>query len=298
MASLLEIRKKIASVKNTKKITKAMQLVSTSKMKHFQELAMASKNYIQLLLEVLGKTLSSEEESSFTTKREKGKKLFILYSSDKGLCGSMNNHLFKGLINSDAWMNTPTNERELITIGKKASDMARIAGFDTIAEWKYLPEKFEMTDVIEMIAEIVEIWESKSVSEIYFVVPYFKNAFTFYPKCKRVLPFDAEMASTYSKAGDEVESFSDTKSGGYMFYEPDLIRVKDVLYTQIITGIFAESLNQLKATEYSSRMMAMQNATESAQKMIESKTLVYNKIRQQMITQQISEIVNAAEAIL
>lgn len=210
----------------------------------------------------------------------------------------MNNHLFKGLINADAWMHTPAAERELITIGKKASDMARIAGIECLLEWKYLPEKFEMTDVIAMIAEIVEIWESESVCEIYFVVPYFKNAFTFYPKCKRVLPFDAEMAKEYSKAGADDEVIATKESSGYMFYEPDLMRVKDVLYTQIITGIFAESLNQLKATEYSSRMMAMQNATESAQKMIESKTLVYNKIRQQMITQQISEIVNAAEAIL
>lgn len=279
-----------------------MQLVSTSKMKQFQELALSSKLYITQLLQILEITFADENiphsSSIFSEHRESGKRLFILYSSDKGLCGSMNSHLFKGLIHADAWVSTAPEDRILITIGKKASDMARLANIPCFAEWKYVPEKFEMTDIIAMIADIVTYWEDEKnvIQEIYFVVPSFKNAFTFYPQCKKVLPFDPSMAEKF--VDTENHAPIDSMFHGYMFYEPDPQRVQDVLYIQILTGIFAEALHQLKATEYSSRMMAMQNATESAQKMIESKTLIYNKVRQQMITQQISEIVNAAEAIL
>lgn len=296
MASLLEIRKKIGSVKNMKKITKAMQLVATSKMKQFQEKAVASRAYVTKLLHILHAMPESEDEVVFTSERKKGKSLFILYSSDKGLCGSMNMHLWKGLMNADAWVQTNTNEKDLITIGKKASDMARLSGIATVAEWRNLPEKFFLTDIIDHVSHVIDMWHTEEYAHVYMIVPLYKNAFTFYPQCKEILPLRPSLLDMYKSSEDTDARAS--ANHGYMLYEPDQSRVTTVLYTQLIIGLFAEALEQLRATEYSSRMMAMQNATDAAQKMIEQKTLIYNKIRQQMITQQISEIVNAAEAIL
>lgn len=285
-----------------KKITKAMQLVATSKMKYFQERALASRVYIHGLLDMVAyDDVESAADSLFSEDRKEGKVLFVLYSSDKGLCGSMNTRLFKGLLSSDIWRATPPEDRLVITIGRKASDAVRVAGMEKEAEWNYIPEKFTTLDIIPLVSDIVDRWtgEEERIRAVYCMVPHYKNAFTFYPICKQILPLQENVVRTYRHTGEGDEVVAPRAPwSGYMFIEPDPVRFRYALHIQIMTGIFVESFNQLKATEYSSRMMAMQNATEAAQTMIDQKTLVYNKIRQQMITQQISEIVNAAQAVL
>ena len=126
MASLLEIRKKIGGIKNTKKITKAMQLVATSKMKMFQRKAVSTRNYVWDLLSTLESNIDPDIESVYLEKRSAGKTLFVLYTSDKGLCGALNTNMIKTLLRSEKWKSTPVSERLLITIGKKAYEFARI----------------------------------------------------------------------------------------------------------------------------------------------------------------------------
>jgi len=292
MASLLEIRKKIGSVKNMKKITKAMQLVAASKMKFFQDHATSSREYIETLLGILKKHVTDDVESSYIQDRKDGKVAFILYTSDKGLCGSMNNNLTKGLLTSDEWNATSQEDRLLVTVGRKAKEFARINKIDVHKSFEGLKEKFQITDMMPVINSALSLWEKGDIKTVYVVVPHFVNAFTFYPKVKQLLPFSENMVDSYVADKPEEEKFQ-----GYAYFEPSQERAFDRLYRQVIIGAFVESMYELKATEYSSRMMAMQNATDSAQKMIDEKTLVYNKIRQQRITQQISEIVNAAEAM-
>src|SRR3990172_1212920 len=140
MAYLIETRKKIASVKQTRKITKAMQLVSASKMKVFQKKAVSARNYAWDLLPILRHYLSSEITSSFMESRKNGKTLFIFYSSDKGLCGPLNTKLSKALLGSEAWQNVTAEDRLLFTLGKKAFDFAEYNEIPIAKSFKQVKE--------------------------------------------------------------------------------------------------------------------------------------------------------------
>lgn len=296
MASILEVKKKIAGVKNTKKITKAMQLVATAKMKQFQTKAQSTRSYVWDLLQVLEQNISEQSHSIYTEKRKEGKTLFVLYTSDKGLCGALNNNLIKGIFRSEKWENTPKKDRLLITIGKKANEFAKNNDIPVKKAFTGLPEKPETADILPVIDEILAHWNDGSCKEILFVAPHFKNTFTFYPVLKTFLPFSSEMVKTnIGHAEDEIETKSDDNK--FMYYEPSQERVTDVLFLQVIQGLFIQSFYELKASEYSSRMIAMQNATDSADNMITDLTRIYNKTRQQVITQQIAELVGASEAM-
>ncbi len=295
MASLLEIRKKIGGIKNTKKITKAMQLVATSKMKMFQRKAVSTRNYVWDLLSTLESNIDPDIESVYLEKRTAGKTLFVLYTSDKGLCGALNTNMIKTLLRSEKWKSTPASERLLITIGKKAYEFARINKIKVEKHFNGLPENLKTIDTFTVIDKILSYWNSKECKEVIFIAPHFHNTFTFYPKLKTFLPFSKDMVK--SQLGTKPEDKTKTKSLGYMIYEPSKERVIESLFLLVIQGMFIQSFFELKASEYSSRMLAMQNATDAADRIITDLTRTYNKSRQQVITQQLAELIGASEAI-
>lgn len=296
MASILEIKKKIGAVTNTRKITKAMQLVATAKMKQFQRRAQTTREYVWDLLGILEQNISDGTNSSYTERRKKGKTLFIIYTSDKGLCGALNNNLIKGLFRSDKWKETPEEDRLLITIGKKSQEFARSNRIPIADSFIGLPEKLETADILPVIDKILSYWHDGTCKEVIFIAPHFKNTFTFYPVLKTFLPFSEEMVKTNIGHADEEVSVK-KDSNTYMYYEPEKDRVTDVLFLQVIQGLFVQSFFELKASEYSSRMIAMKNATDSADNLINDLTREYNKSRQQVITQQIAELIGASEAM-
>jgi len=296
MASLLEVKKKISGVKNTQKITKAMQLVATAKMKQFQNKAKSTRNYVWDLLDILNQNIRENTNSTYTENRKEGKTIFVLYTSDKGLCGALNNNLIKGIFRSKKWEETPKNERLLIAIGKKANEFARSNKIPIAESITSLPEKLGSKDILTVIDKILSYWHNREAKEIIFIAPHFKNIFTFYPVLKTFLPFSTEMVK--SNTGHAKDELSEKKAdSGFMYYEPEQDRVIDVLFSQTIQGLFIQSFYELKASEYSSRMVAMKNATDSADNMITDLTRVYNKTRQQAITQEIAELVGASEAM-
>ncbi|MGL5830686.1 MAG: ATP synthase F1 subunit gamma [Candidatus Altimarinota bacterium] len=297
MASLLEIRKKIGGVKSTKKITKAMQLVATSKMKMFQKKAVSAREYIWDLLKVLEQNLNDELKNLYTEQRKEGATLFVIYTSDKGLCGALNNNLLKGLFRSEKWMNTPKEDRLLITIGKKSNEFARSNQIEVEKHFLGIPEKLGNTVTLEVIDTILKLWTDRRCKEIIFIAPHFQNTFTFYPVLKTFLPFSKEMVKeNIGRASRAVESEKDASSS-YMLYEPDKKMVLEKLFRLIVQGLFVQSFFELKASEYSSRMIAMQNATEAADKKIVDLTRTYNKTRQQVITQQLAELIGASDVV-
>lgn len=292
MASLLEIRKKIRGVRNMKKITKAMQLVAASKMRQFQDRAEHSKLYIETLSTMLSHLLQEEVLSHpFTYAGQGNKTLFVLYTSDKGLCGSMNMQLMKGLASSSQWNALDSSRRDLITIGRKAEGFARMESITPVQSYTGLPEKFSTVDILPMVGRIIDLWMTGEYRHVYIMAPQYVNSFTFYPKLRLLLPFGADMMDSFSLEKDTVEEY------GFSYFEPSKERVVENLFEQTFLAVMVNTLFELKATEYSSRMLAMKNATDAADKIIQQKTLVYNKIRQQIITQQIAEIVSAAEAV-
>jgi F-type H+-transporting ATPase subunit gamma len=294
MASLIEVRKKIGGVKNTKKITKAMQLVATSKMKLFQRKAVSTRNYVWDLLKTLGQNLEAGSDSAFVQKRSQGKVLFVLYTSDKGLCGALNTNMLKTLFRSDKWKETPAAERMLVTIGRKAFDFAKANKVKVEKHFTGMPENLKTIDTLPIIDTILTYWLNGEAKEVIFVAPHFHNTFTFYPRLKTFLPFSPEMIETHL-GHNKSEMPKEPLNPGYMFYEPSQERVVEYLFEMVIQGMFIQSFFELKASEYSSRMLAMQNATDSAEKIIVDLTRVYNKTRQQVITQQLAELIGASE---
>lgn len=301
MASLLEIKKKINGVKNTRKITKAMQLVAASKMQYFQKKALSSRSYISELLEILNTNLSHNAKSMYTEKRAEGATLFVLYTSDKGLCGPLNSKILNALFKSSTWNDLPEEKKLLVTIGKKSSDFARHNKINVAKNFIGIPEKMSVYESINMVDEILKFWHEEKCKEIIFVSPHYKNSFTFYPVQKTFLPLSDEMLKQHLHSEDN-DSTTDTISSNnpkdqYMIFEPDKDAITEKLHKMIVQGLFIQAFLELKASEYSSRMIAMKNATDSADKIIKNLTLTYNKARQQSITQQIAELVGASLAM-
>lgn len=321
--SLLEVRKRIAGVQNTSKITAAMQLVAASKMRQFQKRAISARHYTWDLFEILQNTLS-EDETIYTQKRESGKTLFVLYTSDKGLCGPLNNKLINGLFKSNKWNDLAPEDRLLITIGKKSYSYAQGKKIPVLKSFIGLPEKITNLEIIKIIDVILELWKSganaeikisdekeeesedsiyvdvdneNQIKEVIFIAPHYKNSFTFYPVIKSFLPLSQAAITTNLHVSEEEKRDIKEPENDFMIYTPSEEIVIKRLHEFIIQGMFIQAFMELKASEYSSRMIAMQNATDAAHRIIGELRLSYNKARQQAITQEIAELVGASMAI-
>lgn len=300
MASLLEIKKKITGVKNTRKITKAMQLVAASKMQYFQKKALSSRKYVVELLDLLQVNLTHNAKSIYTKKRTEGPTLFVIYTSDKGLCGSLNSKLLNALFKSNEWLNLPDDQKLLVTLGKKSADFAKYNNIAVAESFVGMVEKMTAYESLEVIDKIIDFWRENKCKEIIFVSPHYKNSFTFYPVKKTFLPLSDNMLKEHLGAM-EVETINQASENdhrsGYMIFEPSKAEITEKLHEMIVQGLFMQAFLELKASEYSSRMIAMKNATDAADKITKNLTLTYNKARQQAITQQIAELVGASLAM-
>jgi F-type H+-transporting ATPase subunit gamma len=296
--ALLEIKKKIGGVKNTRKITKAMQLVAASKMRQFQKRAVSSRRYVWDLLAILQNNLGSQEQSLYTEARSTGKTLFVLYTSDKGLCGPLNTKLINALFRSNRWNDLKAEDRELIAIGKKSLDFARNNDIPVAKQYTQIPEKITGLDAIEIVDGILERWRDGDVKEVVFVAPHYKNSFTFYPVLKTFLPFSEEtIQSTLGHLEDNEKPEMVQSDNHFMIFNPEEGHVLNRLYEQMIQALFLQSFLELKASEYSSRMIAMQNATDSADRIVSDLTRDFNKARQAAITQEIAELISGAASL-
>lgn len=295
MASLLEIRNKIKATKSTKKITKAMQLVAASKMKSFQKTAVSVREYTAKLLEALRLSGTSLDETSFAEVRSEGKILFLLMTSDKGLCGAMNARLIRTLFRSELWNSTPEHERLLVTVGKKSAEAARSAKIDIADSFAGLKEKLETIDALEVISGILDRWQSKEIKRVVIISPEYVNPFVFHVRERDYLPLTSSSVNELLTLRGREEAPSEAQEAS--FFEPNREAVVARLAQQVVQSLFIEAFFELKATEYSSRMVAMKKATEAADDKIRILTNAFNKARQSAITQQLSELAAANEAM-
>lgn len=286
MANQTEIKERIVATISTRKITQSLELVAASKMKGFVKKALASRNYATSLLKLLKHLETEFKEFKFGEIREEGKTVFVLTTSDKGLCGSLNQRLIKYLFSSEKWLSLKKEDRILITIGKKGKEAALRSGAEVFKAYEALGENMTPLDMLAIIEEILELWEDKTAKEIVLVSPSYTNAFIQKPEMHSYLPFQADTGS---------ENWDDELSD--VTIEPNLESVTEEAAFQIILALFTRSFYELKASEYSSRMVAMKKASDSALEMISSLTLEYNKARQSKITAQVSELATAGEAM-
>lgn len=301
MASLLEIKNKINATKSTKKITKAMQLVAASKMKSFQRTATSVRAYTQALLGSLalcGRTLNDTDVASV---RKEGKVLFLLLTSDKGLCGAMNAKLIRTLFKSSVWNETPENERLLVTVGRKSREAARAAGIPVADSFDGLKEKLETVDALGVIDAVMRRWNSGEVKRVIMIAPEYVNPFVFHVRERDYLPLRTQtiaslLADEQAQENEDAPAKEKTVQEA-AFFEPTQDAVVERIAQQVVESLFIEAFFELKATEYSSRMVAMKKATEAADDKIKELTNAFNKARQSAITQQLSELAAANEAM-
>jgi len=301
MAGTKEIKQRIRSVKNTKKITKAMELVAASKMKRSVSRALSSRLYASyswdLLISLSGRL--EEVTHPFFTENKSSKDLLVLITSNGGLCGAYNSQVIKKSLLMIK--ERSGNNLDIITVGKKGDGAMRRIGQNIIASFIDIPDNSSLLDISPLSKLIIEEYKKGDYKNVFVAYTDFISALTQKPHIKKLLPISKEELKEFIESvGEGSEALPQEEPRGKASGSPR----EDVPYlfegdTGKLIESLAEKLNRMQiyqmilessASEQSSRMMAMKNASEAAGEMIDSLTLVFNKARQAGITQEISEI--------
>ena len=292
MPSTRDIRRRIKSVKNTAQITKAMQLVAAAKMKKAQDQAASGRAYAELMNKILVSLKERAEEGvhPYFSEGKGDKTLVVVIATDKGLCGALNTNLLKKLVN------TPIEgEVEYVTVGRKASQgLARLRK-TLIADFPIKdPAKFaELRVVGKFIQEKFLTGEYKAVLVAF---NNFINTVTQVPSIEQVLPVNP--VTLGGKRGfDETPGEINAAELPQYTFEPDAAVVFETVLPQYVNGTLYQMLLEARASEHSSRMVAMKNATDNAKQMLKDLSLEYNKLRQAAITNELLEITTAKMAL-
>ena len=286
MASTKEIRRKIHSIESTQKITRAMEMVAASKMRKAQQRMFASRPYLQRLKEVADHLIKAKLEYKHPYLLPKPVKtvLFLVVSSDRGLCGGLNTNLFK-MILLEMKKLTERGEQVLIcTIGKKAANFFAHHHAKVIASTIDLGDKPRIQDLIGIIKVAMDSFDDSSAQEVYVAYNKFFTTLVQKPQVELLLPI------VDSKPNDRIGSWD-------YIYEPDPEMLLDLLLRRYIETIIYQATIENIASEQASRMIAMKNASDNAEDLIDEFTLIYNKARQAAITTELAEIVAGAAAV-
>ncbi len=287
MAGAKEIRTKIASIKSTQKITKAMQMVAASKMRKAQDRMSASRPYAEKMLQVINHLAQATPEyrhSFMAVERERKRIGYIVVSSDRGLCGGLNSNLFRRLVAEIKEQKAAGIEPVFCTIGSKSLGFFKRFGGEVIGQATHLGDRPHIEDLIGTVKVMLDAFESNAIDAIYVASNEFVNTMTQRPVIRQLVPI----------TGAKVESMP--YHWDYI-YEPDARSVLDALLTRYIESLVYQAVVENGACEQAARMVAMKAATDNAGNLISELQLVYNKARQAAITQEISEIVGGAAAV-
>lgn len=291
MGSTREIRNKITSVKGTQKITSAMELVAASKMRKAQERMARSKPYAIKIRKVIQHVASSHSEfhHPYLERRDTIKRVgYIVVTTDRGLCGGLNVNLFRKLIaHMKAWHDKDV-EQDLCLFGRKGEAFFHRLGGNIVAVASQLTDTPSMSSLLGAIKVMLDRYDQGKIDMIYLAYNEFVNTMVQQPVIRELLPLDA---------GQE-EPITDNNNHWDYIYEPD--NAKELM-TQLLTRYVESQVYQAVveniACEQSARMVAMKNATENAGDLIKELQLIYNKVRQASITQEIAEICSGAAAV-
>jgi len=287
MASGKEIRTQIKSIKNTQKITSAMEMVAASKMRRAQDNMKATRPYANKIHNVIGHLAHAHPEykHSFMIEREVKRVGFIVISSDRGLCGGLNANEFRATVNKMKALDEQGIDIDVCTIGKKSTQFFKRLKGNLRAETSGLGDKPKLEDIIGVVKVMLDAYENGEIDQLYVVYNEFVNTMTQSPQVVQMLPI----------AADEVDE--EIKHHWDYIYEPDSKTVLDGLMMRYIESLVFQGMVENIACEMAARMIAMKSATDNAGDIIDGLELVYNKARQAAITQEISEIVSGASAV-
>ncbi|ADC61017.1 MULTISPECIES: F0F1 ATP synthase subunit gamma [Allochromatium] len=287
MAGAKEIRTKIASIKSTQKITKAMQMVAASKMRKAQDRMAASRPYAEKMLQVISHLANATPEyrhSFMAMERPRKRVGYIVVSSDRGLCGGLNSNLFRRLIAEIKEQRAAGIEPVFCTIGSKALGFFKRFGGEVKAQATHLGDKPHVEDLVGTVKVMLDAFEAGEIDAIYVVGNEFVNTMTQRPVIRQLVPLVPGEREAMPYHWDYI-------------YEPDAKTVLDALLTRYIESLVYQAVVENSACEQAARMVAMKAASDNAGNLIGELQLVYNKARQAAITQEISEIVSGAAAV-
>lgn len=287
MAVGKEIRTKITSIRNTQKITRAMEMVAASKMRKTQDRMQATRPYSAKIARIIKHLAHANPEYKhpFMQARQVGAVGLIILSSDRGLCGGLNSNLFRlALRHMRGWSGQGQAIR-VCTIGQKAATFFSGISADVIAQATRLGDTPHLEAIIGVIKAMLDDYHEGRIDELYVVYNEFVNTMTQKPKVRKLLPIQPE------ELAEELKGHWD------YLYEPDAKEVLDDLLVRYVESIVFQGLVENNACEQAARMVAMKSASDNAGKLIKELQLIYNKARQAAITQEIAEIVGGAAAV-
>lgn len=283
MATLKELRIRLKSLKNTRKITSAMKMVSAAKLRRAREAAQRSRPYIDKMSEVLQRLQSSSDlpEMPLLEKRDVKKTLYLVFSSDRGLCGGFNNNLFKSLY---AEIKNQTVPCDVIVVGKKANEFFKRKKIPPVEYHEGLGVQPSYQSAKSIAEKAMQEFVSGTYDRVYVYFNRFVSTLTQKPTGEQLLPFES--------TGEEKPA----ANRDYLF-EPNKGEIlRDIIPKQIILKVFQCMLDN-SAGEHAARMTAMDNATNNAKDIIGNITVQMNRARQADITRELIEVVSGAESL-
>lgn len=282
MASQREIRRRIGAVRNIKQITRAMQFVAASKLKRAQDATLAARPYSAKLDEVLSDLAAvlGEEHHPLLATREAGKRLIVLITTDRGLAGPLNANTIRFAARE---ITGDTQQLALVTVGRKGRDAMRRARLPLVAHFAGFGDRPAFSDVLPLARLVSDGYLGGEYRRVDVIYAHFISTLTQRPTAEQLLP---------------VRPAADTEGipGRQFIFEPGPAAVLERLLPRYVATRLYQSVLEAKASEESSRMVAMKNATENAEDLIDDLTLAYNKVRQANITREMIEIATGARA--
>jgi F-type H+-transporting ATPase subunit gamma len=286
MAGTKEIRVKIASIKSTQKITKAMEMVAASKMRRAQERMRAARPYADKIRSVIGhlRVANPNHRHPFLVEREEKSIGIIVVSSDRGLCGALNVNVFKQVLIAAREAQANGVEVHLTLIGAKALQFFRRLKLPVVASITHLGDKPHVAELIGSVKAMLDLYEAGKIDRLYVASNRFINTMTQKPGLLQLLPAETVDAADLQERWDYIyEPAADELIASYM-----MRYIESQVYRAVVENM---------ACEMAARMVAMKSATDNAGKIIDELQLIYNKARQAAITKEISEIVGGAAAV-
>ena len=287
MANAKEVRTQIRSIQNTQKITRAMEMVAASKMRKAQDRVKASRPYAGKIREVIANLAQANPEYHhvYMEGRELKRVGVIIVSTDRGLCGGLNNNLFKTVVGRMKEWDEAGVDIDVGCIGTKSSGFFKRIGASIVSEVSHLGDAPSLDDLIGTMTVMLNAYQGGSIDQLFVAYSEYVNTMTQSPVLEQLLPISSgEFDQRYGHAWDYI-------------YEPDANEVLDHLLLRYLESLAYQTVVENVACEQAARMVAMKSASDNAATLIDELQLIYNKARQAAITQELAEIVAGADAV-
>lgn len=287
MAGGREIKTKIKSVQNTRKVTRALEMVSASKIRKAQDRMKASRPYARMMRQIVGHVAKANTDyvHPFMAERADIKRVgYVVVSTDRGLCGGLNSQMFRRILADMREWQGKGVEIDIVCVGQKASTFFRRLKVNMLGSVTHLGEQPQVEQLIGVIKVMLDGFEAGNLDRVFLCYNDFINTMSQRPVQNQLLPLPASQTL-------------DAKHSWDYIYEPDAHGVLDHVITRYIESLVYQAVLENLASEHAARMVAMKSASDNATKLIGTLNLIYNKARQAAITQEISEIVGGAAAV-